>query len=435
MKPILNKLYASYLFKEKKYIDSAQYYGLSNEKFEDVCLKFLNINNNQCLLKYLFIIFNYKFKNSEKENNFIEKYLIHTWLFELTILEKNNNNDYDIINFMESYIQNSEYGKDYIDKNILYFAIKYNFSSNVLKEFLNIYKDYELIITDLINSGKIEGAIGYLKTLSLFETKDYFTILNKIFYKYAKLFMKVNPKQTIDLLDKYFYSDDNIKQIIGILLSFNITTKFLNNENLRPTVKFIKKLIMNFNAKKNREENVLQKLYNLFIYFSSLMIKDDEKLLINFLMDLIMSNPDKIYIDFNIALIFLKNNKFALCLLYYIFKQYNQFVEIALENNLNEILEFLLARSEDEKIKEEISNYIKEYQKVYNDIKKIAFFPELRNKSESNIIVNIDNMVDNLPLIDNKSNINEENNSNSNFEEQFENWEKIGVVHMVLFLK
>ena len=44
-------------------------------------------------------------------------------------------------------------------------------------------------------------------------------------------------------------------------------------------------------------------------------------------------------------------------------------------------------------------------------------------------------MVDNLPLIDNKSNINEENNSNSNFEEQFENWEKIGVVHMVLFLK
>ena len=56
MRPKLHKLYAEHLFKEKKYLESALEYAFSDEIFEQVCLKFLNSNNNQSLMCYLSLV-------------------------------------------------------------------------------------------------------------------------------------------------------------------------------------------------------------------------------------------------------------------------------------------------------------------------------------------------------------------------------------------
>ena len=166
MKPILYKLYANQLFNQKKYLDAAEYYAFSEEKFEHICLKFLKYNNLESLLKYLSLIFHFKImenKNHNKnsittinktKNNFIEKYLLSTWIFELLIIKKDKYKNDEIIPFIRDYTRNNIHGKDYIDKNILYFVLNSYGSFEELIEFAKINQDYELVIFNLINSGK-----------------------------------------------------------------------------------------------------------------------------------------------------------------------------------------------------------------------------------------------------------------------------------------
>ena len=230
MRPILHKLYGNQLFKEKNYSDAAINYAFSDEKFEHICLKFLNVNNIDALLKYLTLIFYFKLerKNNNKikninllnENNFIEKYLINSWIFELLIIKKIEKERDEVIPFIRDYTRNHLHGKDYIDKNILYYILRWHGKLEELIEYAKINQDYEVVIFNLINKGNVFEALEYIKIFFYFGIEN-INIIKNIFHKYGAIFMKKNPKETITILENCFQINNNTQEITKIILSVN----------------------------------------------------------------------------------------------------------------------------------------------------------------------------------------------------------------------
>ena len=379
MKPKLRKFYANSLFEHEKYSEAALEYAFSDEIFEYVNLKFLSIHNTECLLKYLTIIFYYKackrYRRSirkwsiKKEKNYIEKYLLNTWIFELLIILKEKYKNEDIIPFIRNYTRDFIHGKDYIDKNIIYFILNHYCKFNDLLEFAEINQDYEFVILLLINYEKIKEISEYFKDNAYLGIENMDNNLKNIFYKYSYLLINKCPNEIFDLLDSYFKPNHNLNQIIKILLSSN----YKNNEDLEKIINYIIKLIKNISKldDNSKEKNLIEikNLHNLFILFSSLKNKDNQKQLINFLKNLVINKPQKIYIDLNFSKFILKNNSVALSLIYYLFNEYKKCVDYSLDNNLNHILKFILKNTKNKSIKIHILQNIIKYQKRNNKFK------------------------------------------------------------------
>jgi hypothetical protein len=218
MAPILRKLYADSLFNQKKYNEAADNYAYSDEKFEHVCLRFLKINNIQSLLRYFAIIFYLKYEKNDKniindnlnekdkrnKNNFIEKYLLNTWIFEILIILKYKNKNNKIIPFIREYARNLNHGINYIDKESLYILFKYYNKSKELIEFAQINQDYDKAILELITYGKIKEALVCIKEYFYFGIQNSNKIIKEILFKYAYLFINLNPKIMINILVTYF---------------------------------------------------------------------------------------------------------------------------------------------------------------------------------------------------------------------------------------
>ena len=383
MKPILQKLYGNFLFEQKKYLEAAEHYAFSNENFEHICLKFLNINNIDALLKYLSLVF--YFKNKGKNNNrnkiriinsikiekyFIEKYLINTWIFELLIIKKEENKKDEIIPFIRDYTRNDIHGKDYIDKNILYFVLNSYGSLEELIEYTKINQDYELVIFYLINCGREIEALEYVKEFFYFERDNIDIIMRKVFYKFGSVCMRKIPNETINLLlDDHLNLFFNQKEIIKILLSFNFNTRDSKEENTKKIIKYIKKLILNKNESNEGNVNKDEKtdLFNLLLLFLSLINPKENRLdFFNELKDIINSGQKRIFLDLNFAKKIFKNNKIVLSYIYYFYGEYNQFVEISLDNNLKDILKVVLEKMENKNLKKQIIHIIINYKKKNN---------------------------------------------------------------------
>ena len=101
-----------------------KHYAASDENIEHICLKLLSINNNEYLLKYLALIFNFRLERKKgnkikydrclrkqrTRDCFIEKYLINTWVFELLITKKEKYKKEDVIPFIKDYTRNKIHG-------------------------------------------------------------------------------------------------------------------------------------------------------------------------------------------------------------------------------------------------------------------------------------------------------------------------------------
>ena len=412
MKPILHKLYANLLFEQKKYLDAAEHYAFSDEKFEHVCLKFLSLNNIESLLKYLSLVYYYKNKKNRKnkkkiesqnikvnnnEDNFIEKYLINTWIFELLIIKKEEYKNDDMVPFIRDYTRNTIHGKDYIDKNILYFVFSCHSKYEELIEYAKINQDYEIVIFTLINRGNAGEALEYIKILFYFGIDNIINIMKKMFYKYGNLFMKINPKESINILDNYFKMYENPIEIIRILLSFNFKKNASEDETLRTIINYIKHLLIN---NYGTNESKIKTLYHLLILFLSLYLINNKKNineLINYLNILINQNH-KNYFDFNFTKIIFKNRPSIISMIYYVFCDYNKFVRLSLDNNFNDNLKIIFNNIKNNIIKSEILHNIIKYKKEKNlfDIKKDNNNDDIKNIINDFILQITDNLKVNI---------------------------------------
>ena len=380
--PKLHRLNAEKYFKEEKYDLAWKEYILSDEIFENICVKFLNKNQYIPLLNYLIEI---KKALPNKKNDII-KYLINTWIAEILIEFENKlgeKNKLNLKNFMEEIKKNNE--EKYIDKDIYY---NYLLIYQKNKEFMDysIQKgDYTLVIQNLLNHLNFEEVLNKLdKFFSSDIGDDTMNKLIKILFEYSNYFMKESPNKTISLFEKELISESNQDEIIKVIIDSDIKSQ-VKNGNYEIILNYIRKLIkknINNNPKEKNNslsQSTINNLHNLYILILSLSEKPEHKKEVieylkgplytisqkNNYLNVTLSNKE-IYIDLNFAQKILKNNYSALALVYCLMKRYNESILIALEHNEKDIAIFIAQNIKDEKIKKDIWLRIFKYFKTNN---------------------------------------------------------------------
>ena len=405
----LHKIYAQHLFKEKKYIESAKEYAFSEEKFEEVCLKFLKINNTKALMHYLALVNYFRVinKTDNKNKKFIIKYLINTWLLELFIGKKEDSKEGELIPNIRAFIRSPKHGNDYVNKTLLYFILKIYGRFEEYIEFGTIKEDYTEVIISLIIYKNMKETLDYINNNISFGEDDKISIFKKIFFRYADLFMKQNPIETIDLIEKGFKINNNqyIIEVIRLLNSLEISDIIKDEKKYKGIVNFMQKLMDKPIKAQDKEINFTKNtnLHNLFILLLSYSDKNIYKeKLINYLKKPIslfyidqslkkeISITNYIYFDLYFAKKIFSDNPTASSLLYFLLSQYNESIEIALKYDLKEIYELIAHNINNPKLKKEL------WIKIFNSRKKEGFLEAKQIVNESNGFIKIEDI---LPLM------------------------------------
>jgi hypothetical protein len=280
----------------------------------------------------------------------LQKYLINTWLFELLIGKKENADKGDLISNIKDFMRDSKHGDDYINKLLVYYILKIYGRFDEYIEFGTIKQEYNEIIVSLITFRKVKDALDFIKMNVLYGVDTVKDLLKKLFFKYATIFMKQNPIETIELLDKYFIvnSIQNISDIfrlLRLLNSIRINDIVKDEQKYQILVNYIQKQIEKPIKTENKEFNFAKNtnLHNLYILLLSYQNKNMyEDKLINYLKKpIILYNLDQSlkretsinnYINFDLyfAKKIFSDNPSALSLIYFLLSHYNEGKEIAL---------------------------------------------------------------------------------------------------------
>ena len=424
IKPKLHKIYADYLFEQKKFKEAAYEYAFSDEIFEHVCMKFLSINHNEALIKYLSLVSNLrlsrkgndiKAKDNETENIFIEKYLINTWILELLFGKTENEISKELSPNIKEFIRSE---KEF-DLNLLYYILNIYGKEKELIDLAANKQDYETIILYLIKKKKIDETLEKIKIYISYSygIEDIIDILKKLFFRYAGLFIKEYPKETIDILMNYFKITKNPEDIIKILISPNYHILSGNSENFKEIIEYIKKLKLNPIKENDKELDLTkdQNLHNLFILLSAYSKQDVYKReLIEYLKKPIESYEmkklhdinisDKTYFDLYFAKKIFENKDSesdikALCLILYLLKQYSESIALCLNNKFTDLLALLPRNIPEQKLKKKI------YLQIFENKRQTGNLSEAKKIiTESNGIIKIEDI---LPLMGDNVKINE----------------------------
>ena len=398
--PSLHKLYGDSLFEQKKYLDAAIEYAFSNEVFEHVCIKFLKINKTEALIRYIILIMQFRLyhakkektksenENDEGDNNetkdeskkeqFVERFLLHSWILELLTEKLENESGDELVAEIKDITRYENIGSKYISTNLVYNILNLFNKQKELITFATLKKDYESIISSLISRKKINQAFEQFNSLFCGDEGAFDSKLKKIFFTYGNILMKENIGKTIDSLINYF-RPENPEDLIRILISPNLNSITENKKNFDIVMKYIKELKKKPYKIKDKEFNLTkyQNLHNLYILLisQSKIGSDKESFLRNLknIIDIFILSKqgkitDKIYFDINFAKKIFKEkddrkSKEILCLIYFLLNQYLDSIDVAIENNFEEMLLYLTKNIEEEKFRKKIWLKIFQYEK------------------------------------------------------------------------
>ena len=429
--PMLHKIYADHLFNKGKYLDAALEYAFSNEIFENICIKFLSVNNITGLIRYLILIIQFRMyksvdgknkENKEKIENpreqFIDKFLVYTWLMELIIEKNENSEDKELSEKIREISGNEKNGYNYLDSNLIYYMLNIFNKTNGLIEFSGLKKDNENTIISLLNRNKINQTLEQLELSICGDGNELDQKLKKNFYKYGNIFIKNNINGTINLLINYF-KPEKADELTRILLSPDYKSLAEDEKSYKRIVDYIRDLIKKPFEILQKEINLTkdENLNNLYILLVSYSKSDNyKKILFDDLKHKIRSFTnnkkskkrgelkDKIHFDLNFAKKIFKekediNSKKILCLIYYFSNQHLDSIDIALENNFEDLIFDLTKSIQETKLQKKIWLKIFQYQKEHKGLSKAK---EIINKSKNMIQIEdvIPLMGDNEKLIE-----------------------------------
>ena len=281
--------------------------------------------------------------NIIKNDLFINKYLIYTWLSILLINEERK--DEKDKSFWEEF---NTYQKDkYLNKQSIYRYLKINSKDKELNDYAKLKNDHKIIIQNLIFKGQYDQAFNYIQN-TLGNGKSNSEECIKTFMKYFDLFAKISVKNTVKLLDNITFSVNDQKILINALMEIDFK-KDMNEEeekNYNLIISYLKKIIYENITSSNQNKN----LNNFYLYLLSLSKKEESKKeIINYLkaplniyimkdnqLNTIFSNK-KIFIDLNFAEKSLKEIPQALALIYFYMKKYEKSINILLEKEEDEL--------------------------------------------------------------------------------------------------
>lgn len=356
----VSKMYAANLFERGEFINAAYKYGDSDEKFEEVALKFLVKNQTESLKIYLMLI-----DKQLASTCITQKTLLASWLCEIYLHELNNtNNTTSFKNLRDKFKVFMNEKLEFLDKETIY-QLMHNYGrTQEYLEFAELKCDYETVILYYVNEKNFQKAIEKLhsfikvdksKGLSKSEKSETEETLYSIFCKYSHVFMKYQPEMTIELLLKNFKNTFDPNKIISAIMNTEESKK-------EKVAEYLEELI----SGKIKDKNV----HNLYLFFLSQINSESsikkllfyleasaEEKVINFEVDYAL----KVFSQFKIF----SAQAWGLAIM----GKYEEGVKIALENNYPEIAK-------------KIANIIKDDDKLKKHLWLEVFKQQMKDESE-----------------------------------------------------
>ncbi|MCQ2816893.1 MAG: hypothetical protein MJ252_06485 [archaeon] len=369
----ISKLYANYLFDvEHDYFNASIRYAFSDEKFEEVCLKFMMINEYEALKTYLQTISLQRVKN----DYIVQKHILAVWFVEILLNQLNSSTTEIEIKRIKNEL--SGWMKDnqkYLDKQTIYELLQTYGRVEEFIEFAEIKNDFETIILHYINEKNIKAALTTLQNfLNRPKNSNQKEELKNIFTRYSHNFMKDEPEMTISLLETFKSDEIDLNKIISAIMSTEKT-------NYEKVINYLKTLVRD---PKMKEKNI----HNLYIFYLSKSEKlENKEELIEYLKkplqkQLKSESRRKVPILFELeyAKKLFSNNYEALALVLALMGKYSDATKMALEHNAKDIAKYIAANVEDEKIKKNL------WLQIFSASKNAQFNETLKIMDESKVL-------------------------------------------------
>ena len=287
LKRRINRINADELYEKKDAINSPNKYVNSDEKFENVYLKYLMNDQLEPLNIYLELYLGSNIGNSD--NYKIESNIISTLLVEL-FLNKTKQKEKEKSSLEEFRQLIREYNKYFKGDNIIYELLQSYGRMEEYVEYASIMGDFEKVILYHINQNDIKSAIEKLTWFASFtDDKNALKTLSDIFLENCHIFFKKNPKESISLLQQRFKEIDMEVIVQAIMSSTDkdkrIPSKELkdisaskaklseNDDNSQVIVNFLKYLVEKPKLKQTNN------IHNLYIYYLSKNSKNQNAIL------------------------------------------------------------------------------------------------------------------------------------------------------------
>ena len=368
----IHRIDAEEAFNKKDYYNSPSIYVDSDEKFENVCLKFIMNDKLDSLTIYLesYIAKNIlpDKKDSLDPKYFIECNLICTLLVEI-FLNKNKPDKKSTLEEFRLLIR--EKAKYLRGGNIIFQLLKSYGRMDEFVEYASIMGDFENVILYYINQHDINSAIEKLTLFAAFADENTLKTLSNIFLSNCRIFFRNNPKESISLLQQRLKTVQ-MKDIIQAIMSStdndrgNISDELKNNQgslkmskkedNSQTILNYLKSLI---DKPKIDEEN---NIHNLYIYYLSKNPSNQEAI-IEYLKGPLKSEEDffhkkkEVLFQIDYAKKLFKNNPPAYSLVLALMGKYLEGVKTALNAKTEECLKiakFIATNAPGDKLKKSL---------------------------------------------------------------------------------
>lgn len=185
---------AELLLSERRYLECAEVYSETQASFEDVCLKFMDINEYGALMVYL----NNRL-DKLGDNDKTQTTMLVVWIVELylTLMARCSATE------QQSKIRTYQMGLDAFmkkpkviecvsisNRTVIYDLMASHGDNYNLNTLTQLNADYESVLDQYINHAKYKDAVKLLSEQNK----------SALFYKYCPMLMEVNPSETIDAI-------------------------------------------------------------------------------------------------------------------------------------------------------------------------------------------------------------------------------------------
>ena len=295
------------LYDRKLYLNSAKIFAQTKKSFEEVTLKFLQVNENLPLIYYL----KSRLVDCDVKHDQTQITMLVVWIVELYLTEMNRSSTTSI----ERQKEFDEFMRQPIvqtclkdNRQVIYEIIASHGDSYNLTALTTLNEDYEDVINQYIQDSEFNDA---LDTLKIQKKPD-------LFYKFTPIIMEELPKETVQLLMERGRSLNAVKLLPTLLC-------LKTDKHRTEIVKYLEFSIHSLSVSDQSIHNYLIQLYAKY--------KDCEKLMSYF--DTQGKELSMIHYDVHYALRLCKEYEikeacvFLLCLL----ELWQQAVELALNFN------------------------------------------------------------------------------------------------------
>lgn len=186
---------AELYFTQKEYLKSAQTYSETQRSFEEICLKFLDINEYEALMVFL----RNKIESSKPQDK-TQITMLVVWMVELYLTQiarcSANDQQHKVRVLQKEFdvFMNTPRVIECVRNNrsVIYDLMASHGDNFNLTSLTTVNKDYESVINQYITQGKYIDALSVLREQNKAD----------LFYKYCPILMEEAPRETISVILK-----------------------------------------------------------------------------------------------------------------------------------------------------------------------------------------------------------------------------------------